>query len=133
MPMTQAVTYFWIAIGSSLGGLARYACGLVVLAWLGALFPWGTIAINVVGSFIIGFFATLTGPDGRWLVSALVRQTVMIGFCGGYTTFSAFSLETVTLLQIGRPLAAAANVGLSLALCLAAVWLGHQTATKLNT
>lgn len=130
--MNPLITYLVIGIGSALGGLARYGCGLLAVALWGVLFPWGTIIINLVGSFVIGGFATLTGPDGRVYVSPLGRQFVMVGLCGGYTTFSAFSLETLDLLQRGRPLAAAANVGLSLLFGLSAVWLGHVIAQRVN-
>jgi fluoride exporter len=130
--MNPLITYLVIGIGSALGGLARYGCGLVAVALWGALFPWGTIIINLVGSFVIGGFATLTGPDGRVYVSPLGRQFVMVGLCGGYTTFSAFSLETLDLLQRGRPLAAAANIALSLLFGLSAVWLGHVIAQRVN-
>ncbi len=130
--MNPLITYLVIGIGSALGGLARYGCGLLAVALWGVLFPWGTIIINLVGSFVIGGFATLTGPDGRVYVSPLGRQFVMVGLCGGYTTFSAFSLETFDLLQRGRPLAAAANVGLTLLLGLGAVWLGHVIAQRAN-
>jgi fluoride exporter len=128
--MNPLITYLVIGIGSALG--ARYGCGLVAVALWGALFPWGTIIINLVGSFVIGGFATLTGPDGRVYVSPLGRQFVMVGLCGGYTTFSAFSLETLDLLQRGRPLAAAANIALSLLFGLSAVWLGHVIAQRVN-
>lgn len=130
--MKSLVTYLVIGIGSALGGLARYGCGLLAVAMVGPSFPWGTIVINLIGSFVIGGFATLTGPDGRVYVSPLGRLFVMAGLCGGYTTFSAFSLETLDLLQKGRPLAALANVALSLALGLAAVWIGHALARKAN-
>ena len=88
--------------------------------------------MNVVGSFIIGFFATLTGPDGRFLVRTEARQFVMTGICGGYTTFSSFSLQTLNLVRDGEMGLAAANIGSSLVLCLAAVWLGHIAAMSLN-
>ena len=124
--------YICVAIGSALGGVCRYGCALVAAAWVGDGFPWGTIFINVLGSFIIGFFASATGPDGRWLVRPEFRVFVMIGFCGGYTTFSSFSLQTLELWQRGDALGAAANVGLSVTLCLAAVWLGHGGARALS-
>lgn len=127
-----APTYLSIAIGSAIGGLARYGCGVAAAAWLGGALPWGTILVNIVGSFIIGLFATLTGPDGRFLVGTLARQFVLVGFCGGYTTFSSFNLETLQLLRHGQPFAAAANVGLSLVLCLLGVWLGHAVAAWVN-
>jgi CrcB protein len=130
--MNVPVTYLAIALGSALGGLARYGCSLVAIAWLGPGFPWGTIVINIVGSFVIGWFATLTGPDGRLLVSSVVRQFVMVGICGGYTTFSSFSLETLVLLQRGALVGAVGNVLLSLIFCLMAVWFGHKVAESAN-
>ena len=99
---------------------------------IGETFPWGTIIINVIGSFIIGFFATLTGPDGRLLVGSTTRQFVMIGLCGGFTTFSSFSLQTLNLVRNGEALNAGANVILSVALSLIAVWLGYVAAAMLN-
>src|ERR1051325_503443 len=95
-------SYIWIAIGSAIGGVARYWCSGVAARLVGETFPWGTIAVNILGSFIIGFFATLTGPDGRVYVGSLGRQFVMIGICGGYTTFSSFSIKTLNLGQDGR-------------------------------
>ncbi|MGH6959694.1 MAG: CrcB family protein, partial [Dongiaceae bacterium] len=78
-------SYLWIAVGSALGGVARYWFSGIVARHFGETFPWGTILVNVSGSFVIGFFATLTGPDGRLLVSPTARQFVMVGLCGGYT------------------------------------------------
>jgi len=126
-------SYFWIAIGSALGGIARYWFSGVVARLIGETFPWGTLFINVIGSFIIGFFATLTGPDGRILVPSVARQFVMIGFCGGFTTFSSFSLQTLNLATDGEYLYAGLNIVLSVVLCLLAVWLGSILATGLNT
>jgi CrcB protein len=88
--------------------------------------------VNVVGSFIIGFVGTLTGPDGRFLVAPDVRTFVMVGFCGGYTTFSSFSLQTLTLAYEGEWLEVGGNILLSVALCLLSVWLGHLAASSLN-
>ena len=124
--------YFWIAIGSAIGGTARYWFAGFVSNWIGETFPWGTLIVNITGSFIIGFFATLTGPDGRFFVGTTARQFVMVGFCGGYTTFSSFSLQTLTLAQDGEWLYAGANVLLSVVVCLLAVWLGHLLAASLN-
>jgi fluoride exporter len=130
--MKLLVTYLVIGIGSALGGLARYGCGLLAAALGIVSFPWATLVINLIGSFLIGGFATLTGPDGRVYVGPLGRQFVMVGLCGGYTTFSAYSLETLELLQHGRPLAALAYVALTLVLGLAAVWSGHALALRAN-
>ncbi|HWA63379.1 MAG TPA: fluoride efflux transporter CrcB [Caulobacteraceae bacterium] len=125
-------TYLWIAIGGALGSVARYGCSALVANWFGQAFPWGTLIVNVAGSFVIGFFAAMTGPDGRLLVSPDMRQFVMVGICGGYTTFSSFSLQTLTLAQDGAFVRAGANVVASVALCLVSVWLGHACAQSLN-
>ena len=125
--------YVWIAVGSALGGVARYWCSGVAARLFGETFPWGTIIVNVVGSFIIGFVATLSGPGGRFFIPTLARQFIMIGLCGGYTTFSSFSLQTLTLANDGEYLYAGANVGLSVVLCLAAIWLGSLVAASINT
>ena len=125
--------YFWIAIGSAIGGVARYWCSGVAARLIGETFPWGTLIVNVVGSFIIGFFATLTGPDGRVFVGTTARQFGMVGLCGGYTTFSSFSLQTLTLMSDGEWLQASFNIASSVVLCLLAVWLGHIAAFSLNT
>jgi fluoride exporter len=124
--------YLWIMFGSALGGGARFWLSTAVAERIGETFPWGTIIINVIGSFIIGFFATLTGPDGRLLVGPTTRQFVMIGLCGGFTTFSSFSLQTLNLVRNGEALNAGVNVILSVALCLIAVWLGFVAAALLN-
>ena len=114
------------------GGVARYWCSGVAARLIGETFPWGTLIVNVVGSFIIGFFATMTGPDGRVFVGTTGRQFVMVGLCGGYTTFSSFSLQTLNLMSDGEWLQASFNIGGSVVLCLLAVWLGHIAAFSLN-
>jgi len=124
--------YVLVAIGSALGGMARYGCTLVVTGWLGDGFPWATVMINVVGSFVIGGFAALSAEDGRWPTGPGARLFVMTGICGGYTTFSSFSLQTIELARHGDRLGALANVGSSIALCLLAVWLGHAGAVALR-
>jgi fluoride exporter len=125
--------YLWIAIGSALGGMARFWCSGVVARAIGETFPWGTLFVNVVGSFVIGFIATLSAPDGRLFIGTATRQFLMLGFCGGYTTFSSFSLQTLNLMNDGEWLYAGANVTLSVVLCLLAVWAGHMLAASLNT
>ena len=124
--------YFWIGLGGALGTVSRYWLSSAVAAGFGELFPWGTLIINVTGSFAIGFFATLTGPQGVVLARPEVRSFFMIGFCGGYTTFSSFSLQTLTLARDGQWLAAGGNVVASNVGCLAAVWLGHICAMVLR-
>jgi CrcB protein len=125
-------SYLWVAVGSALGGVARFWCSGFVAQRIGETFPWGTLIVNVVGSFIIGFFATVTGPDGRYLASPTARQFVMIGICGGYTTFSSFSLQTLNLARDGEWTAVSGNIVLSVVSCLVAVWLGHIAAVGLN-
>ncbi len=127
-----SVTYLWIGLGSALGGMARYFCYGAAQRVLGPTFPWGTLLVNLTGCAFIGFFATLTAPDGRWLVGTLPRQFVMVGICGGFTTFSSFSLETLALARDGEWLRAGANVAASVAGCLIAVWAGHTAAAALN-
>jgi len=128
----QMIAYLYIALGSALGGMARYWCSGFVAARAGETFPWGTVLINIIGSFVIGFFATFSGPDSRYLISTNARQFVMVGLCGGYTTFSSFSLQTLNLIRDGEMGAATANIGVSVVLCLLAVWLGHLAAAAFN-
>ena len=125
-----AILYGYIAAGSVLGGVARYLLSLLIQLIPG--FPWATLFVNVTGSFIIGFYSTLSGPDGRLFASARQRQFVMTGFCGGYTTFSTFSLETFKLLEGGMAQTAFVNIAVSVVSWLVAVWLGHVLASRLN-
>jgi CrcB protein len=124
--------YLAIAAGGALGTVARYFLSGVVAHVFGETFPWGTLIINVTGSFVIGFFSVLAGPDGRLMVGGTTRQFVMVGLCGGYTTISTFSLQTLNLMNEGEWLAAGANMAGSVFLCLLAVWLGAVSASALN-
>ena len=126
------LTYFWIAIGGALGTMGRFWVNGLVSKYF-ETFPMGTLVINVTGAFVIGFFATLTGTEGRMLVSPTFRTFFMAGICGGYTTFSSFSLQTLNLARDGEWLYAGLNALLSFTLCLFAVWLGHVTAMTLNS
>jgi CrcB protein len=123
----------WIALGGAIGSVLRYWLAELVGSLIDSPFPWATVVTNVTGSFVIGFYATLTGPEGRIFAGPLTRQFVMVGICGGYTTFSSFSLQTLALVQDGDWLRAGANVGSSVVLCLVAVWLGHAAAAAINT
>ena len=127
------MTYLWIAIGGAIGSVGRFWLSGLIANRCGATFPWGTIIVNVTGCLVIGFFNTLTGTEGRWLVSPTTRTFFMIGICGGYTTFSSFSLQTLNLANDGEWLYAGANILYSVALCLAGVWLGHALAVYLNS
>lgn len=115
-------------LGGALGTGARFWVSGAVARHFGEFFPLGTLAVNVTGSFIIGFFATLTEPGGTFLVTPMSRQFFMIGVCGGYTTFSSFSLQTLDLVREGDFLRAGLNAVLSLVCCLVAVWLGRVCA-----
>ena len=94
--------YVWVAIGGAIGSVARFWFGNVVAAALGPAFPWGTLMINVFGSFVISFFSGLTGMGHRFALSNDARIFVIVGVCGGFTTFSSFSLQTVELARSGQ-------------------------------
>ena len=123
--------YLLIALGSALGGMARYGCSGWVARRYGERFPWGTMVVNVVGSFVIGVFAA-TGGTRSWLGDPAVGEFVMIGVCGGYTTFSSVSLQTLNLARDGEGLRAAVNVVLSVVLCLVSVVLGQLAGRALD-
>ena len=124
-------TTLWIALGGALGSVARYWIALWALP-ISRTLPWGTIGINIAGSFAIGFFGTLTLAHGRHPVPETARLFVMVGFCGGFTTFSSFSLQTLDLLRVGAMGRALANIAVSVVLCLGAVALGHYAGAVLN-
>lgn len=124
--------YLLIAAGSAIGGVARFFFSGLIANQFGETFPWGTLIVNVTGSFVIGFFATLAGPEGRVFAGSNARQFFMTGVLGGYTTFSSFSLQTLNLAHDGEWARAGANAVLSLVSCLVAVWLGHLAAAFFN-
>jgi CrcB protein len=126
------IAYFWIALGSALGGCGRYWCSRAVAVAVGETFPWGTLLVNVTGSFLIGFLAAISGPDSRLLMGPNSRNFLMIGICGGFTTFSSFSLQTLELLRNRDVAEAFGNILLSVAACLAAVALGYIAGMMLS-
>jgi CrcB protein len=126
------LTYLYVALGGAIGSVGRAAISVGMARLTGPAFPWGTILINVLGSFLISFFGTLTLSDGRFPVAADWRAFVMVGICGGFTTFSSFSLQTLDLARDGRPAQALGNIGLSVLLCLVSVAAGHYAAEQLN-
>lgn len=117
--------YILVMLGGSLGTGARFWASGFVAERAGEFFPLGTLVVNVTGSFVIGFFAAFSDPEGPLLVSPRFRQFFMIGVCGGYTTFSSFSLQTLGLIREGDWFRASLNTVLSFACCLTAVWLGR--------
>src|SRR4029453_13846038 len=123
-------SYILVMLGGALGTGARFWMSGFIAEWAGEFFSLGTL-VNVSGSFVIGFFAAFTGPEGPVLVSPRFRQFFMIGVCGGYTTFSSFSLQTLDFARDGDWLKALLNTILSFACCLAAVWLGRILALTL--
>ena len=126
------ISYLWIGLGGALGSIARAWLAIAVARITGPQFPWGTILINIVGSFIIGFFGTLTAGGNRLAVPLDARAFVMVGICGGFTTFSSFSLQTLELARDGRMAQALGNIVLSVVLCIAAVAAGHYGAAAIN-
>ena len=129
--MTTALTYFWIGLGGALGSVARFwLSGVVVARFGGAM--WGTLFVNVTGSLLIGIFSALSETGGRLAETAALRQFLVVGICGGFTTFSAFSVQTLDLMRAGNWPAATGNVLGSVLACLVAVWLGHLLGVALR-
>ena len=116
----------WIAVGSGLGGVARFWVMTLFERLFGDAFPWGTLAVNVAGSVLIGVFVAMTGPNGRFTDGSLAQQFMILGIFGGFTTFSAFSLQTLHLMQSGNWAGAGANIAASVGACLLGVWAGHE-------
>lgn len=121
-----------VGLGAAVGSVARYLTSLGMLQLLGSTLGWGTLTVNVLGSLFIGLYATLTEPDGRLMASPATRQFVLSGFCGGFTTFSIFSLETLLLVERGAVALAAITVVASATSWLLAVWLGHRLGLQVN-
>ena len=119
----------WVAIGGAVGSMMRYGTTVVVQRLTRMEFPLATVAVNIIGSFIIGWLAYLVFE--REFLSVQARLVVMVGILGGFTTFSTFSLETLRLIQQGGWSAAALNIGLSLAGGLFAAWAGFTLSSSL--
>jgi CrcB protein len=131
--MDDVAAYVWVAFGGALGSVARFALGNAMTVALGAQFPWGTLLINIIGSFVISFVGMLTGNAARFPLPYEARIFVTVGICGGFTTFSTFSLQTVELVRAGQPGRAAAYAVASGILCIAACALGVASAAALNS
>ena len=128
----QSRLFVAVGLGASLGSVARYLTSMGMVQWLGPSFPWGTLTVNVAGSFLIGLYATLTEPDGRLMAGPATRQFVLAGFCGGFTTFSVFSLENLLLAESGAYALAAISIAASVILWLLAVWIGYRIGARLK-
>ena len=126
------IAYVWVALGGAIGSVCRFGFGVAAARLWGESFPWGTIAINIIGSFVIGFFGTLTAPGGLLPGGPNLRIFVMVGICGGFTTFSSFSLQTLSLAREGSWFGAAGNVALSVTLCITAVTIGHLSGERIG-
>ncbi len=129
------LAYLWVAVGGALGSVGRFWLNGIVSTKVGETFPWGTMVINVSGSFVIGFFGALTAPEGRLNSQsrAFATQFFMTGLCGGYTTFSSFSWQTLQRIQDREWLDAGGNIVLSITLCLIAVGLGYGLGSTINS
>jgi len=125
------LSYIFVMLGGALGTGARFWMSGFIAERAGEFFPLGTLVVNVSGSFVVGFFTGFTGPEGPALVSPRFREFFMIGVCGGYTTFSSFSLQTLDLARDGDWLKALLSTVLSFVCCLASVWLGRVLALTL--
>lgn len=121
--------YLLIAAGGALGSVLRHWLSASIAARLDGPFPWGTFLVNVTGCLLIGFLASLSGPGWKQFTSTEGRAFFLIGLCGGYTTFSAFSLQTLNLFRAGDWPRASGYVAASVVLCIAGTWLGQWLAT----
>jgi CrcB protein len=129
------INYFWVGIGGAVGSVLRFwLSGLIANTRFGEIFPFGTLVVNVTGSFVIGILAAYASPDGRmdphWRIT--VTQLLMVGLCGGYTTFSSFSLQTLNMVRDHDWLFASMNVILSVGCCMGGVWLGYALGEIFN-
>lgn len=124
--------YLAIMLGGCVGVAARTWASFAIASRWGETFPYGTMAVNITGCFLIGVIATVTGPNGSLLIPLTLRQAIIIGALGGYTTFSSFSLQTIHLLRDHEFLLATANAAGSLFGCLLATWLGIIVGSFIN-
>jgi CrcB protein len=123
--------YLAVMIVGAFGCAARMWMSTFLSEKYSVTFPIGTLVVNILGCLLIGLFAGITRPEGGLFIHPLIRQAVMIGFLGGFTTFSSFGLQTIALLSDGEWGYASAKILLSVVLCLAAVWIGQVLATQI--
>ncbi|MCA2004634.1 MAG: fluoride efflux transporter CrcB [Ignavibacterium sp.] len=117
------LNYFYVMTGAALGGLLRYVVADVVQRNAKIIFPFGTLAVNILGSFLLGFIIFILGE--REIISAEMRLFLTVGLCGGFTTFSTFSYETLLLIQEAEFLYATVNIVLNVILSLTAIYLAY--------
>ena len=127
--MTLVQTFLVVALGGALGAMLRYAVGGGINAWSASSFPYGTLVVNVIGSLIMGFLFFYF--NDRVAGDSLLRPLLFVGLLGGFTTFSAFSIETLVLLTQGDYFRGAINVILSVSLCIIAASAGMALAKQL--
>lgn len=128
--------YVWVGLGGALGSMARLGIATLALRFLGErmgeTLPWGTAFVNVSGSLLIGFLSGLGGPEHGWIGGPAGRHFLLVGICGGYTTFSSFSVQTLRLMENRAWFLAGVNVVGSVLLCLVAVFIGHWLALQMG-
>lgn len=124
------LNYFFVFVGSGIGGVVRYWGSNFVYKFLSPTFPYGTLLVNILGSFIIGI--VMYYLDARELISQELRIFLTVGFCGGLTTFSTFSYETINFLKEKEFLFAGVNIGLNLLITLIAVFLAYKLSKLLD-
>ena len=130
--MSPFSVYFYVMLGGAVGSAARMALSEIISLRFGDDYPYGTFWANILGCLAIGVFMGLTSAEGAFSVSPLVKKAIVIGVFGGFTTFSSFSFQTVTLLQEGSHFLAGANIVLTVVLCLLATWAGLRLAQFVN-
>ena len=126
--MMTGLGWFAIAMGGALGATARFAMSHQVYQWFGREFAWGTLSVNVLGSFVMGLIAVLMVD--KLALSTEWRAFVMVGFLGAFTTFSTFSYETMQYIEVGEINKAFINIAVSVLTCLIAVWIGMLAARQ---
>jgi fluoride exporter len=124
-------TALLVAAGGAVGSVLRFWISLLLMP-ISTILPWSTILTNIAGSFLIALFAAVTAADGRYPAVDLWRSAFMVGVCGGFTTFSSFSLQTVDMIRADTLARALLNIGLSVALCMAAAAAGYLAADYIN-
>lgn len=122
----------WVGLGSGLGGLARVSVASIVIAVAGEGFPFGVLVANILGSFLIGLIAAWIAPGGLWKLGPAGQQFLLAGFCGGFTTFSFFSFQTMHLLEAGQWALAMLYSASTVIVSLAAVWAGYGLGRRLT-